>query len=356
MIGIHDRPGSFSDRWITYCIDKKIPFRIVDCLATDVVHQCEGLNGLLWHWSHADPRAVLVARQIITSLENRGVLVFPNVNTCWHFDDKIAQKYLLEAIHAPLIPTWVFLDQDQAMKWIGETTWPKVFKLRCGAGSLNVRLIRTQIEAKTFCRQAFSRGFPTISGYFSDMQTRLVKTKTFAQFWEKVRRAPKVILKKFALRRQMGRQQGYLYSQEFLPGNTFDTRITIVGDRAFGFLRANRVNDFRASGSGSINYEPDKIDMRCIEIAFNVANSLGVQSLAFDFLFDSNNTPMIGEISYCYMSSAVHECKGYWNRLGVWYEGHIWPEEAILEDMITSCRNTVNALAKSQNSITDQIC
>jgi glutathione synthase/RimK-type ligase-like ATP-grasp enzyme len=339
MIGIHDRPGSFSDRWIMYCQKNNVSFRIVDCLASDVMQQCEELDGVLWHWSHADPSATLVARSIITSLETKGVLVFPNANNCWHFDDKVAQKYLLEAINAPLIPTWVFLDQNKAMEWINETTWPKVFKLRCGAGSHNVKLIRNRSEAKALCKKAFQGGFPTINGYFSDMQTRLNNTRTLKKFWDKVRRAPTVFLNNYAIRQQMPRQKGYLYFQEFLPENAFDTRITIIGDRAFGFVRANRPNDFRASGSGSIFYEKDKVDIRCVDIAFNVTKILGTQSLAFDFLFDAQNEPMIGEISYCYKPAAVNECRGYWDHMMIWHEGHTWPEEAIVDDLLAALEN-----------------
>jgi hypothetical protein len=334
MIGIHDRQGSYSDRWIACCTQTGIPFRRIDCLATDVVSQCEGLVGVLWHWWHGDPAHLLVARQIIASLETKGLVVFPNVATCWHYDDKVAQKYLLEAVGAPLIPTWVFTDPADAMRWIEGAAWPKVFKLRCGAGSSNVRLVRSRSEASALFRQAFGRGFPAATGYLADLQTRLRKTKTSAQFWDKVRRAPRTILRNLALRRRMPRQCGYLLFQEFLPGNAFDTRITIIGDRAFGFMRANRPNDFRASGSGTIVYEPARIDKRCVEIAFNTADRIGTQSLAFDFLFNSRQEPMIGEISYCYMSSAVRACEGQWDHHGDWHQGHVWPEDAILDDLI----------------------
>jgi glutathione synthase/RimK-type ligase-like ATP-grasp enzyme len=338
MVAIHGHIGSYSDRWIMYCTEKRIPFRCVNCLATDVVAQCEGLDGLLWHWTQVDPPHLLVARQIIASLESKRLVVFPNVVTCWHYDDKVAQKYLLEAIGAPLIPTWVFTSQGDAMRWIEAATWPKVFKLRCGAGSTNVRLVRSRRQATALCRQAFGRGFPAVVGYLSDMQTRLRKAKTAYEFWERLARAPQTLLHVLALRRQMPRQQGYLYFQEFLPGNSFDTRITVIGDRAFGFMRANRPNDFRASGSGSIVYAPEKVDKRCVEIAFRVADRLGTQSLAFDFLFNPHHEPMIGEISYCYMASAVHACEGHWDCQGAWHGGHVWPEEAILEDLLVACR------------------
>ena len=42
----------------------------------------------------------------------------------------------------------------------------------------------------------------------------------------------------------------YVYFQKFLPNNKYDIRIVVIGDRAFGFIRYNRENDFRASGSG----------------------------------------------------------------------------------------------------------
>ena len=197
--------------------------------------------------------------------------------------------------------------------------------------------MRTRREAKILCLQAFGRGFPAVPAYLSDMQTRLRKNKSVQEFWARLTRAPRTLLNVLALRRQMPRQQGYLNFQEFIPDNAFDTRITIIGDRAFGFMRKNRPNDFRASGSGNIVYAPDKIDKRCVEIAFSVADRIGTQSLAFDFLFNPQHEPMVGEISYCYKSSAVHACEGYWDHQGVWHTGHVWPEEAILDDLLATC-------------------
>lgn len=334
MIGIHDTPGSFSDRWIEYCSHKLIPFTRIHCLASDVMQQCEGLAAVFWHWSQIRPSEPLVARQIVAALEKKGITVFPNMATCMHFDDKVAQKYLLEAVGAPLVPTWVFFDPDTAMKWIGEANWPKVFKLRCGASSTNVRLVRSRSEAEAFCRQAFGRGFPAVAGYLTDMRARLHKAKSPTQFWGKLRRAPRTITNNFALRRQMPRQRGYLYFQEFLPGNTYDTRITVIGDRAFGFMRMNRPGDFRASGSGTLVYDPVRIDQRCVKTAFQVADRLATQSLALDFVFNPLHEPMICEISYCYIPSAVQACKGYWDHHGTWHEGHVWPQDAIIEDVV----------------------
>jgi glutathione synthase/RimK-type ligase-like ATP-grasp enzyme len=336
MIGIHDSPGSFSDRWIEACVQKSTPFTRLNCNSTDILHQCEGMSAVFWHWTLNKPQEELVARQIIAALELKGILVFPNYASCCHYDDKVAQKYLLDAIGAPFAATWVFINRDEAMEWIACTTWPKVFKLRCGAGSSNVRLVRSRREAEEICRRAFGRGFHARPSYLNDARTRLRKTKGWPELWQKLKRAPQTLVTTLAVRRRMPRQQGYVYFQEFLPGNNFDTRVTIIGNRAFGFTRRNRPDDFRASGSGQLVYEVALIDKRSLEIAFHVAERLGVQSLAFDFLFDRTHAPQIVEISYCYAASAVQACRGYWDRGLCWHEGHVWPQDAILEDVLAA--------------------
>jgi hypothetical protein len=336
MIAIHDSAGTYSERWISYCEAHGVAFRRINCLAPDIIGQSRDVAGVLWHWRHDDPTEKLFARHILAGFERQGVAVFPNLNTCAHYDDKVAQKYLLEAIGAPLVPTWTFFRREAAMEWIAGATWPKVFKLRCGAGSDAVRLVRDRAGAEALCCTAFARGFVSAGGYFSDAKTRLRKAKTWEQFWARVRRAPVAIARKLALRRETPRERGYVYFQEFLPCNAFDTRVTVIGDRAFGFIRRNRPDDFRASGSGNIVYDRKLVDARCVQIAFDVTRKLGGQSLAFDFLFDPSGTPMIGEISYCYMAAAVHACEGHWDSSGTWHDGRIWPEHAIIEDLLAS--------------------
>src|SRR5687768_2163378 len=96
QLAIHQRKGSFSDRWIAYCVEQEIPYKIVNCFDSNIIQQLADASGLLWHWSHDDPSERLVGHQLIRAVEAMGIHVFPNASTCWHFDDKIAQKYLLE--------------------------------------------------------------------------------------------------------------------------------------------------------------------------------------------------------------------------------------------------------------------
>jgi hypothetical protein len=108
-LAIHPREGSFSEQWMAYCDEHTIPYRLVNCLDSDLIPQLASVDALLWHWHHQDPCAQLMARQVIMAAEAMGIAVFPNTPTCWHFDDKVAQKYLLEAVGAPLVPTYIVI-------------------------------------------------------------------------------------------------------------------------------------------------------------------------------------------------------------------------------------------------------
>lgn len=338
-LAIHSRQGSFSDRWIKYCREHKINYEIVNCYDSNIVEQLKGVNCLLWHWAHHEYEAQLVARQIIVSIENMGIKVFPNINTCWHYDDKVGQKYLLESINAPLVPSYVFLDRKEAMVWIEKTKFPKVFKLRSGAGSQNVKLVRNRSEAQMLCRIAFGRGFKVNPGYFSDFTTKFRKTVYKRDYLGKIKRLPPSLFNIYKNNKGRNREKGYIYFQDFIADNNCDTRVTVVGKRAFAFRRMVRKNDFRASGSGDIVYDQSQINIQCIKIAFEVAARLQSQSMAFDFIEGKGSKPLIVEVSYCYIPSAVKDCQGYWDMNLQWHERTIWPQDAILEDIIAEAQS-----------------
>jgi hypothetical protein len=67
-VAIHHKSGSFSDRWIEYCTDRGIAYKVVNCHDSDIVRQIEDCDGLLWHWVFHEPADQLVARQIIFHL------------------------------------------------------------------------------------------------------------------------------------------------------------------------------------------------------------------------------------------------------------------------------------------------
>jgi len=334
-IAIHDHAGSFSDRWIKYCDENEIPYKLINCYDSDIVSKLDDCKGLMWHWNMNDYKAVLFARQLTISLEKKGIKVFPDVNTAWHHDDKLGQKYLLEAIGAPLVKSYLFYSRQEAFDWLDKTTFPKVFKLRGGAGSVNVSLAKTKKKAKQLIKKAFGTGFPHINRFtrLKDRIWVLKRDKNLTAIRGVVSGLARIFIPT-EVERFSHNEKGYIYFQDFIPKNEYDTRLVVIGDRCFGIRRYCRKNDFRASGSGILRYEPELFDKQCIQIAFEIANKLQTQSVAFDFIWD-NEEPKIVEISYCFsMGSAYDDCPGYWDSNLNWHEKIVNPQYFMIEDFI----------------------
>ena len=338
-IAIRHTPGSYSDLWIQYCEEKQITFKLVNCYDSDIVAQLDECDGLMWHWDQNDYKAALFARQLTISLEKKGLKVFPDINTAWHFDDKVGQKYLLEAIGGPFVKSYVFYSKQDALEWISKTNFPKVFKLRGGASSVNVSLARTKREARVLVKKAFGKGFWPINR-FSRLKDRLRVLKR-----DKNMQAVRGVLSGFArifipteVERFSHNEKGYVYFQDFIPENEYDTRLVVIGDRCFGARRYCRKGDFRASGSGISSYEPELLDKKCIRSAFDTAKKLNAQSVAFDFIW-KDGEPKIVEISYCFPMGPVSDnCQGYWDSNLNWNEKIVNPQYFMIEDFIEELR------------------
>jgi glutathione synthase/RimK-type ligase-like ATP-grasp enzyme len=294
----------------------------------------------MWHWSHLDYRAHNFARQLIISLESNGKKVFPSVSDCWHYDDKVGQKYLLESMGAAMVPTYIFYQKEDALSWIMNATFPKVFKLRGGAGSSNVRLVKDRSMANKLVHRSFNHGFPMMDRVSGLRQRTWVirRDKNMASVIHMLKGLAKYVLNIDA-HDLLPRQKGYILFQDFIPNNLFDDRIVVVGDRAFALRRLVREGDFRASGSGRFLYDRGLFQSQVLEIAFQVTKALKAQSLAFDFVYDREGKPLIIEISYAYsMGSAYDNCPGYWDSQLNWYNKPVNPQYFMIEDFIRTCK------------------
>lgn len=333
-IAIHDTKGFFSDRWIRYCQDHNIDYKIVDCYQSDIIQQLFDCDVLMWHFNHKSPKASKFAKQLLFSVQASGKKVFPDFNTMWHFDDKVGQKYLLESLDAPLAPSYVFYSEKDAINWTFHTSFPKVFKLRNGAGSDNVKLIRSQEQAITLIKKAFRRGFRQYDGW-SNLQERFRKYRLGKTSAWNVMKGILRLFRKTEYARVTGKEIGYVYFQDFIPGNDHDIRVIVIGDKAFAIKRMVRKDDFRASGSGFILYEKEHFDEETIRLSFDISDKLGSQCMAYDFVF-LDKKPMIVEISYGFAMEGYDDCSGYWDKQLKWHEGKFNPYGWMVEDVICS--------------------
>lgn len=335
-LAIHHFRGSFSDRWIAYCEENGIEFKVVDCFKSDILSQMADCDGLMWHWSQEDPKARLFAKQLTIAIENMGKKVFPDHNTVWHFDDKVGQKYLLEALEVPMVPSHVFYSKPEALIWSQKTDFPKVFKLRGGAGSINVKLVRTRVQASKLIKKAFGRGFGA-SGRWSLFMNRIWhfrKDKNMVTFLGLFKGVARLFLTT-DLEKMEGREKGYAYFQDFIPNNRSDIRVIVIGqNKAFAIERMVRKGDFRASGSGIIHYlDNDTIDKELLNTAFETSRKMKAQSLALDFVY-RDGTPLIVEVSYGFAIQAYDSCKGYWDDQMNWYPGPFNPQKFMIRHLI----------------------
>lgn len=346
MIAIHnnDSEDLFHYRWVKYCQQNGIDFKRVNCYEDNIIDQLADCDALMWHFHQNNPADLIFAKQLLFAIEHAGKFTFPDCNTSWTFDDKVAQKYLLEAINVDFVSTHIFYNKACALNWVKNAEFPVVFKLRGGASSKNVKLIKDRTTAIRFISKAFGNGFNNYDAYDS-LKERFRKYRNgIAPFSEVLKGVVRFFIPP-PYTKVIGKEYGYFYFQEFIPENKFDIRIVVIGDKAFGIRRMVRENDFRASGSGYLLYERDLIDERCVKISFNVLNKLKAQCLAFDFVFDRTNKPLIVEISFGFSNKGYDACTGYWDSEMNWHNGSFDPYGWMVELI----QNNINSKIQMRN-------
>lgn len=319
-----------SPRWADLLEKAGHKVKWVNVYRADILEQLKGCDGFMWRWAHFGGMGQ-IARRLLPVIENElGLEVYPDQTTCWHYDDKIAQYYLLTAAGIPMPKTWVWFDEVAASDWARKADYPLVIKLYAGAASTNVRLVNSADDAAAWIERLFGQGAYSL----------LASVSRAPWGWKRrIRAAAKSLLLGQPLneeRSQWELHKNYVLFQEFIPDNEFDTRVNVIGRRAFAFRRFNRPNDFKASGSGIIDVDPKKVNLETVRFAFHVAQKLGPQMVAMDIL-QHHEDRLVTEISYTGCSWGPHMCPGHWEIEGqelVWKDGHMWPEEAQVEDFL----------------------
>lgn len=333
-IAIHDGEG-WNKVWIDYARKRNIEFKLVDGYSPDIMTSLADVDCFMWHFDHAKPADILMARNVLFSAQKIGIRVFPDIDTSWHFDDKLSQKYLLEAIGAPVVKSWAFYNLDSAMEWVSKyQAYPLVAKLRRGAGSYNVKLIKTKSEAKSYVDLMFSKGVVPVPGLLSDIRNKIRVAGDIKGVIKRAKKVPGYFKAIMVGKNNFPPEKSYVYFQEFLPNNDSDLRVVVVSEKAWAFKRMVRKGDFRASGSGMINYDVKDIGDEVIRDSFETAKKLGTQSIAFDYVKGADNRYYIVEMSLGYEGGAVFACPEHWDESLIKISGHVQPEHFIFDEFI----------------------
>lgn len=334
-VAIHNRIDSFSERWISYCKKRDIPYIVVSCYDDNIINQlCENnITHFLWHINHSSYLDLKIYAYILNSIEQMGIKTFPNYSTRWHFDDKIAQKYFFESLNTPSAKTHVFYDHKLAEAFLKEAEFPLVAKLRRGAGSSNVVMLSNFKNATKYTNLMFSTGISPVYGILKGAKTKLTILKQLRKPSAIYKKVYSSLKKYYQNVRFFENERNYVLFQEFIPANEYDTRIIVIDNIAFGIRRFNRKNDFRASGSGIIDYNHNNIDIELVKIAFNFSKTINAQCLAYDFLY-LNKKPIIIEMSFGFSMLAYDKCEGYWDSNFVFHSENFNPQEKIISSLL----------------------
>lgn len=355
IVGIHNtwpgKPDYISNVYREILKANNIEYIDLDSSKPDFWNKIRQIDAFIYRWAHTDYHHQH-ATAIIPVIEKIYCKpCFPNWNTCWHYDDKVKQSLMLMAKGFPACNFKVFWNKPEAKEFLESyKDYPIVFKLKSGSGSMQVKLLKNKKEAFYTLDKSFSLGFsPDYFGIHN-----ILKTFNY-DLYKTVRSLIKMIYLRYfsdGINPQWIRQRNYFYFQKFCPGNDFDTRVQITGKRAFAFIRYNRPNDFRASGSNNWSLDRDKIDMEFVRIAFNISKAFDFQSMAYDFIYDENRKPVIVEISYCF-GDYPEFSNGYWDESLVWHEGRFLPQYFELIDLLNNNNLILPDNIKSSSSYKD---
>ena len=312
MIGIILEGDDFTSLWITELNKKRHDFIVLSIYDKDFLAQARNCKAVFWHFSHTRQFDIKWSRIILEALSSRGIKTFPNHAQSWHFDNKIAQYFLLNDLGYKLPKTTIYLRGAEIWSDLNSVSLPVVMKFYGGAGSQNVIKIRTKIALFFWAFQAFTIG--------------IAHHRPIANFilhMKRPGRNPIVLFFKDILKyvlpskteRVFLREKSYFYLQEFIPNAEYDIRIITIGDKAFGIKRYTGARDFRASGSGIIDHDIDSLPKVCVRNSFEISERFNYPWMTYDWIYDKDKAEyLLVEISYGFKPAAYTECNGYFSR------------------------------------------
>ena len=295
-----DTEQSFSDVWFSVARERGYDAVAIDAYAPSAAQDLRAYDAFMWRFAGHDTSAY-AGRFMLAIHQAYGIKTFPEPQHLWHMSDKSSGQYLLEAAGVPTPKTWSFFNKEQALGFLDEASYPLVIKLSGTAGqSVNVGLVRSKNEGRRLVNVIFSCGIKELwqaSGSFPRILARHLRYIISQWNGRKARHGALI--------------RGSCVFQEYVPGCNFDLRATVIGPRVIPYKRWNRPNDFRASGSGAVEYCPSEFSEGLAHKVLEFSRKLGMQFVTFDILM-REGAPLVIELNYNYVARIPNESPGYW--------------------------------------------
>jgi len=332
----HDNHSSaWGQVWIDYCSEKNLIHELIDWRSFGAFNKLASYDIVLWHYSHYSSEEMLFAPSILTALKASGCRVFPDLADSSHFDDKVAQAYLLKALGLETPTNYSLHSQAAVNDWIlNKGQFPVVAKLRTGSGSNNVVLLSNEKDLRKYSSKMFSKGMKSTPNTLFKLKSNLKSTNSINVFISRLKRVPEFLFSRRSAK-SLPKEKGYVYLQEFIDNVNYDLKIAIVGDRLSFVARGTRPGEFRASGGGTLFYDKNLLDRSMVEAAFQAYDALQSDCTGLDMIKDPRtNKPVILEVSYGFSHEAQLGAEGYYDRNFIWHDEPFNPPRALLEYII----------------------
>lgn len=329
---------NWSLAWKEYCDKNDIEYSVLNPYKIGVINSLLKFDIILWHFSNYSFKDMLMAKNILNTLEHKGKKVYPPFNDAWHFDDKLAETYLLESIKAPIPNSFYYYDIQSLENDIKNNvlSFPIIAKLRNGSGSHNVKKVDSAAELRSYGKKMFSSGMNSAPSLLYKTSSNIKSSKSLKTFINRAKRIPE-FLKSLSNARKFNVERGYVYLQEFIPNDGYDLKIVVIGDKLSFIGRNIREGEFRASGGGDIFYNKDKVTKNVIDSAFKTSDELGFKCMGYDYVVDKNTSEgVIIEISYGFSHDALLLANGYFDREGNWYDKPLNTPYEILKNLLVN--------------------
>jgi glutathione synthase/RimK-type ligase-like ATP-grasp enzyme len=315
----NDLKETFLGKYISILDYNKIPYNVVPYFNQSEFWESISKSSHFIARYRGSEKELSLMQAVLPEIERNGLKALPNFNTAYHCGDKSKLSAFYKAnkiIHPNTLIFWEVIHLKEAIEK-NLISFPVIVKLRKGAASTNVIKVYTAHQLIRLATKMFQKG----------VKPGMLEEAAFGSFYinklfiKWLFKPNKNNLKNIRHKLHYIKENDFreiesscVIVQEFYPKNNFDTRVTIIGNRAFAFRRFNRPDDFRASGSGMIDYNPQKIDLKMIEIAFEVSNKFGFQTMAYDFIYNLEGEPTILEHNFTYIDKAVAACPVFWDQ------------------------------------------
>lgn len=270
----------------------------------DWMEAMKPVDFFVWRPTMGDPSHMAEIRTKIPLIEAMGIPCFPNSLMLWLYDDKIRETFFLKRHGHPVPETFISFNEEESRAYVERATYPLIAKTHMGASACGVVRLRDRGEA-----------LGLLKGVFRE-QGLLEKVMEKYHFIPRMAKGDFLLARRY---RYLDACPRYSYFQEFIETDS-DWRITTLGsDLVSVFVRRNRPDDFRASGSGLWERveQPDLPTDAC-DLALGISNRHGFTSMAYDFMKGSKGW-VIGEISMTFILNDVYT-QTLFRRTGTGYE------------------------------------